>query len=182
MSRLIEWLEKLNQSDSKVRAVLRRSLAFVPGQHVPAFPYVEPFLQGEVSRWRREIHYLAAGLWAMHWREGREGAPLPIGEACALFDSEKRNSMGTEDRHKLTSTEKRFVALLDADADQLPHRLRQIVALLKDQPIDFEHMLTGLLRWHDEQKRTQNRWARDFYQYINHEPETDTTAQEENAA
>lgn len=31
MSGLIEWLEKLNESDTKVRAVLRRSLAFGPG-------------------------------------------------------------------------------------------------------------------------------------------------------
>ena len=178
MSGLIEWLEKLNMTDGKVRAILRRSLAFNPEQHVPAYPYIEPFLKGDVSRWLREMHYLVAGLWALHWREGREGTPLPIGKACALFDSERRSSMSNEERHQLTSTEKRFVALLDADADQL----RQMISLLKEQSIDFEHLLTGLLRWHDEHKRTQNQWARDFYQYSNYEQEPDSNDQKEHVA
>ncbi|WP_294259682.1 hypothetical protein [Propionivibrio sp.] len=44
MSTFIEWLEGLNEKDTKVRAVLRRSLAFDPGSYVHAFPYVEPFV------------------------------------------------------------------------------------------------------------------------------------------
>ena len=71
MSGFIEWLEGLNEKDTKVRAVLRRSLAFDPGAFVPAYPYVEPFLKGEDNPWRREIFYLVAGIWAAHWREGR---------------------------------------------------------------------------------------------------------------
>jgi CRISPR system Cascade subunit CasB len=53
--------------------------------------------------------------------------------------------------------------MLDADSDQLPHRLRQMIALLKKQAIDFDNLLKGLLYWNDDQKRTQNAWARDFY-------------------
>ncbi len=53
MSRFIEWLEGLNKKDTKVRAVLRRSLAFEPGTFVPAYPYVEPFVKGESDSWRR---------------------------------------------------------------------------------------------------------------------------------
>ena len=73
MRRFIEWLEGLNQKDTKVRAVLRRSLAFDPGTFVPAYPYVEPFVKDESNSWRREMHYLVAGLWAAHWQEGRPG-------------------------------------------------------------------------------------------------------------
>jgi CRISPR system Cascade subunit CasB len=62
-----------------------------------------------------------------------------------------------------------LISLLDADHDQLPHRLRQMVALLKEQPIDFDALLTGLLYWDDDQKRTQNTWARDFYRTLSHE-------------
>src|SRR3546814_2933931 len=83
MSGLIAWLEKLNEADSKARAVLRRSLAFDPGQHIPAFPYVEPFLKGEQEGWRRDVHYLVAALWAAHWREGRTGAALSLARASA---------------------------------------------------------------------------------------------------
>ena len=62
-----------------------------------------------------------------------------------------------------SSTEGRFINLLDADSDQLPYRLRQMIALLKDQTIDFEDLVKGLLYWNDDRKRTQNTWARDFY-------------------
>lgn len=163
MSGFIEWLEKINENDSKVRAVLRRSLAFDPGCFPSAYPYVEPFVKGEDNSWRREMHYLVAGLWAFHWREGRTGTPLSIGVACADFDSEKRKKMSADDRKKMTSTERRFVTLLDADRDQLAHRLRQMVAVLKEYPIDFDALLSGLLYWNADQKRTQNQWARDFY-------------------
>lgn len=169
MSRFIERLESLNEKDTKVRAVLRRSLAFDPGAFVPAYPYVEPFIKDADNSWRRQMLYLVAGVWAAHWREGRTGAPMPFGKACAVFDSEKRKKMSLDDRRKPTSTERRFVTLLDADCDQLPHRLRQMIALLKEQTMDFDALLNGLLSWNDDQKRTQNAWARDFYRSLNHE-------------
>ena len=153
MNGFIKWLEGLNEKDTKVKAVLRRSLAFDPGAFVPAYPYVEPFLKGEDNPWRREIFYLVAGIWAAHWREGRSGAQLSIGKACAAYQAASGSS----------STERRFINLLDADCDQLPHRLRQMAALLKEQVIDFDALLKGLLYWNDDQKRTQNSWARDFY-------------------
>ena len=156
MSGFIEWLENLNQKENKSRAVLRRSLSFDPGTFVQAFPYVEPFVKDEGNTWRREAHYLVAGLWAAHWREGRSGIPLPIGRACAVQLSANGSA----------STEQRFIALLDADQEQLPHRLRQMIALLKDHSIDFEALLKGLLYWNDDQKRTQNNWARDFYRTL----------------
>ncbi|MGE3972793.1 MAG: type I-E CRISPR-associated protein Cse2/CasB, partial [Porticoccaceae bacterium] len=123
MSGLIAWLEKLNEIDSKARAVLRRSLAFDPGQHIPAFPYVEPFLKGEQEGWRRDVHYLVAALWAAHWREGRTGAALSLARACAAHQIKSGSA----------STERRFINLLDADREQLPHRLRQMLALLGEQ-------------------------------------------------
>lgn len=169
MSEFIEWLEGLNARDTKVRAVLRRSLAFDPGVFVPAYPYVEPFLKGQDNQWRREMLYLVASLWAAHWREGRNGTPLPIGKACAV--------------HQVASgsinTERRFISLLDADSDQLTHRLRQMIALLKEQVIDFDALLGGLLYWNDDQKRTQNAWARDFYRTLNHETASDYQIEKE---
>lgn len=166
MSGFIAWLEKLNESDSKVRAVLRRSLAFDPGRHIPAFPYVEPFLKGEDSGWRRDMHYLSGALWASHLREGRAGAAPTLARACAM------HQLGSGS----ASTERRFISLLDADREQLPHRLRQMVALLGEQPIDFEMLLNDLLYWNSDSKRTQNAWARDFYRTLNPstQPQPDT--------
>ncbi len=168
MSGFIERLEKLNEKDTKVRAVLRRSLAFDPGEFPEAYPFVEPFVKNEDGPWRREMLYLVAGLWAAHWRKGRSGERISLGKACGGCQS------------KSASTERRFITLLDADADQLPHRLRQMVALLKDYHLDFEALLKGLVYWNSDQKRTQNQWARDFYRSPSHEKETETTLEEGN--
>ena len=58
---------------------------------------------------------------------------MPIGRACASYQMASGS----------TSTERRFITLLDADTDQLPHRLRQMIALLKEQSIDFDDLLTS---------------------------------------
>tara|TARA_R110002095_G_scaffold215283_1_gene209007 strand:+ start:367 stop:879 length:513 start_codon:yes stop_codon:yes gene_type:complete len=170
MSGFIAWLEEMNARDTRVRAVLRRSLAFNPGTHIPAYPYVEPFLKDEADGWRRQIHYLVSGLWAAHWREGRAGSSIPLAVACA---NHQLNSGST-------STERRFIHLLDADREQLYHRLRQMVALLTEQPIDFQTLLNDLLYWNRDDKRAQNTWARIFYRTLtpmqSSEPQTETAA------
>lgn len=153
MTGFIEWLESQNRKDTKARAVLRQSLAFNPGTFTPAYPFVEPYVKGQDDSWQRKMHYLVAGLWASHWREGRTGAPMPIGKASFTYQA----TCGS------TSIERRFLYLLDADADQLAHRLRQMMSLLKDQAIDLEELLKGLVCWNDERKRTQSNWACDFY-------------------
>lgn len=168
MSGFINFLEARNKKDPRVRATLRRSLSFAPGAFVPAYPFVEPFVKDTGQAWRREAYYLVAGLWAAHWREGTRGQALPIGKACAVHQS----ATGS------TSTERRFINLLDADIEQLPHRLRQMTAVLKDQPIDFDALLKGLMYWNDDEKRTQNAWARDFYRSLDAETEADPAPQE----
>lgn len=172
MSGFVEWLEGLNEKDTKVRAVLRRSLAFDPGSFPPSYPYVEPFTRDDDNSWRREMLYLVAGLWAAHWREGRRAEKISIGKACVAHQV----------ANKSTSTERRFIALLDSDRDQLPHRLRQMVALLKEYNIDFDALLKDLLFWTDERKRTQNDWARDFYRSLKDDSmDTEPTPEEEAA-
>ena len=113
------------------------------------------------------MHYLVAGLWAAHWREGG-GTSVTIGRACAAHQRTSDSS----------STERRFINLLDADPDQLPHRLRQMTALLKEHAIDFNALLKGLLYWNSDRKGTQNAWARDFYRHLDPraeiEPHTET--------
>jgi CRISPR system Cascade subunit CasB len=164
VSNLIERLEQMNATDSKVRAVLRRSLSSDPGEFAGAFRYVEPFLSERSSEWQREIFYLVAGLWAAHWRAGRPASRETIAEACAAYRQKSASS----------SVEHRFIQLLDADADQLAHRLRQMVALLKDYPLDFSSMLRDLLYWNRPRRRTQIAWARQFYRRLGTEPKETT--------
>lgn len=117
------------------------------------------------------MYYLIAGLWAAHWREGRTGIAMTIGKACAAYYAESGS----------TSTERRFITLLDSDSDEVPHRLRQMFALIKEYPIDFDALLTGLLHWNDDRKRTQNAWARDFYRNMKDNMEAEPITQEEQA-
>lgn len=177
MSAYLDWLEKLNERDARVRAVLRRSLAFDPGAFPAAYPYVEPFLKDQDSRWRRQVHYLVAALWAAHWESERTDPAQPIGEAVARYalrhHSPEQLSSGA------SSTERRFIALLDANADELPYRLRQMVALLKDWAIDFDLLLADLLCWHAPDKRIQHLWARQFYRVLHKDTDLPAEAQTE---
>lgn len=171
MGGFIKWLEELNVKDTKVKATLRRSLAFAPGTFPKAYPYVEPFVKDARSEWYREIHYIVAALWALHWREGRGTDVMRISKACAAYF----------DLSESKSIEQRFILLLDADMDQLPYRLRQLVALLKDYSIDLDDILEGLKYWNDEKKITQNRWAHDFYRNVNQQIYNEANFSEETA-
>lgn len=153
MSEFIERLEEWSSRDSKVRAVLRRSLTFDLGKFPSAYPYVEIFLNSEENSWKREMYYLVAGLWAAHRELDKSRGKISIAQACAEYLNSTKSS----------SFEKRFIAVIDADSDQLPHRLRYLVAILKDYPIDFSVLLKDLLYWNSKQKHTQMRWAREFY-------------------
>lgn len=170
MSTLVEELTERAQKESKVRAVLKRSLAFDPGTYPPAFPYVEHRLKNEDGEWKRSVYYLVAGLWAMHWRERGSGVGQSIANTCRIL---------YWDRDQSPSIEQRFIALLDADSGQLPYRLRQMIALLKDCDIDFSKLSNDLLSWKHPDKFIQIRWAREFYNSASEEnSETQTTNKE----
>ena len=169
----IERLWKLERADL---AELRRSLAFDVGTHAPAFRVIEPFTL-KAQNWERNMHYLVGGLFALIERPTgivKTLEPKSIGLSIAkLF----------VDRGKTPSVEARFIALLDADAEQLPYRLRQMIALLRDSnPIDWKTLLDELRLWNLEDKRIQRRWAQAFYRNINPvetEPETTNSTPEE---
>lgn len=169
MSAFMEWLEERNRNDTRMRAVLRRSMAFEPGSYIPAYPYVEPFIKDQDNVWKRKAYYLVAGLWSMHWRAGRDGVPGTVGKACAIYQKTSRSA----------SIEQRFITFLDSDDMQLPHRIRQMIAMLKDLPIDFDDLLNGLLYWNSDEKSAKKRWARDFYREIKMKNEFAVDGQEE---
>lgn len=137
--------------DAGARAALRRSLAFPPGTWPGAFPYVERWVS-KSSRWERVVTYLVAGLQANSRAERARG---DLGEAA------RRLLQATESG----SVESRFLALLDADAEQLPHRLRQMITLMSSQGIapDWARLRRDLTRWTSPNRTVQQLWARSFY-------------------
>lgn len=147
---LIQFLGKL---DRGAKATLRRSLAFSPGRYPDAMPYVERFVRGQ-PQWNRTVAYLVAGLMASSKAEAPHGN---VGEASLAL------RVKTDSR----SVESRFIALLDADEEQLPHRLRQMITLMSGHDIapGWAQLRTDLEQWKREDRRIQQRWAVSFYAY-----------------
>lgn len=133
-------------------ATLRRSLSFAPGTWPPAFPIVEPFVASATNA-RRADAYLVAGLMA--WSRNTEPGTGDMGAACARL----------RDASDSGSTERRFVDLLDADRDALPHRLRQMVALMASKSITpaWSELIRDLAAWDHPDRFVQQRWARSYY-------------------
>ncbi|SFQ83060.1 CRISPR system Cascade subunit CasB [Halopseudomonas formosensis] len=156
------FLSHLQRLDREALAKLRHSLAFDPGTYSPAFPYVERFVSKEAHERdaRRLALYAVAGLFARHPRTGTQGFASAFAE---LFRHRKSESL-----------EKRFVALLAADAENIHDYLRQAVSLLAADEIPMNHatLLDDLALWMnpwadpDRLDRLRQRWARDFYRVI----------------
>jgi CRISPR system Cascade subunit CasB len=158
---VIQQLEERAALDTAVLAVLRRSASYNPGLYPPAFPYVEPLIYGH-GEWRRQATYLTAACWAKSRRQ-RDVSDLGRGQSLASA----LRSLNQDPTNPLASKniEKRFTALLDADVDELPWRLRQITAVLDaaDITVDWPSLLADLWRWNHPNRPVQVRWARQFW-------------------
>lgn len=177
-------------------ARLRRTLS-APGQEV--VPVVERFLariqREREDAWERVCHYLVAGLWAItvsssqleQFREQPEEAPEVMEDAESPVDNRYRRTFGHAvaqlylARNEPKSIEQRFITLLDADEEQLPYRMRQMVQLVKSEEgirIHWADLLRDLLRWNHERKYVQQRWASAFYRTVSTAESQDETQDE----
>ena len=156
--RFFEHLKRLRARDRGALAILRRSLSFAPGAFPPAYAYVERFVGADrkaTDPFRLAL-YLVAGLYALHPETGEN--TLAVGLAELML---RRNS---------GSIEGRFLALLEADAENVAEYLRHSVTLFAadNLGIDYAVLLSDLSAWlnpYAGEKRDQIRqkWARDFY-------------------
>ena len=148
---LVDYLRGLVNRDPGAVASLGRSLAFEPGTYAPAFPALER-LVGALSEEERKRAYMVSGLWARYGK--REG-----GRPKALATLMRQLAAGSD------SVAARFTVLLDADIDELPHRLRQAVSLVHGAglALDWGALYDDLRWWGHPDKNVQQRWARHFY-------------------
>lgn len=158
---VIQRLEERAALDTAVLAVLRRSASYNPGLYPPAFPYVEPLIYGH-GEWRRQATYLTAACWA---KSRRQRDDSDLGRRQSLASALRSLSQDPTNLHASKNIEKRFTALLDADPDELPWRLRQITAVLDAAGIavDWPSLLADLWRWNYPDRPVQVRWARQFW-------------------
>lgn len=185
ISREQAFVQYLRQrSESADLARMRRALAD-PGAEV--IPLVEGFLariqDDYEARWERICYYLVAGLWASavssseleRFRRQPEEEPEVSQGDQSNVNKGYRRTLGHAiaqlylARNQSKSIEQRFVALLDADEEQLPYRMRQMVRLLKSEegiPIYWSELLRDLLAWDYEHRPVQQKWARAFYRTV----------------
>lgn len=163
--RFIGYLRALVDKDAAAKAVLRRSLAFEAGRYPAAYPYVERYIgrQWHERDARRLASYAVAGLYAFH---PKHDCRLTFGGACGELKRQLiRNNKGGD------GVERRFVSLLNADAENVTLYLRQLLTLMgPDAPgFDYVRLLDDLMKWMnlfpgrgDDRDHLRERWAREF--------------------
>ena len=159
--RFLEHLGRLKEKDTGAMARLRHSLAHEPGAYPPAYAYVERFVgdeDREFSAHRRAL-YLVAGLFARHPSQSSTPFPRVLGEL--------QRAMGDNG----DGVERRFIALLNTDADSVSEHLRHAVSLLKskEKGFDYASLLDDLSRWmnpNSDPDRLRQKWAREFYRAV----------------
>lgn len=148
------------QGDRAAMAALRRCLAVDVDEmgNLRAFRYLGPFLQGEGLE-RQRAYWLVAGLYAYHPTDPGERAETLPAALGRLYRERGQQAI-----------ERRFLALLESDPDQLAPRLRRLVGIVRSEEIklDYESLLRDLLGWFAPERRVQQRWARDFYGQVLH--------------
>lgn len=152
-NRLIGYLRGLNKppQDRAALANLRRGLGKPPKTVMEMYPYLGQFLSHEPKPRYETAVFIVAALFAYY--------PDAPGNVRDLGDSIRRIKNDSD------SIEKRFVALLNAEAEDLPYYLRQIIGLLKSKEIavNWNLLLNHVTNWNSDKRYVQTAWARSFW-------------------
>jgi len=160
----ISYLERLKKNNDRgTLAALRKGAGKTPGTAIEQYPYVVPWIPKECSRWTENVHYLIAGLYALH---PDPGGRKNIGEVFRILYQKTKSD----------SIEDRFVALLNSHPEDLPKHLRHAVSLAKskDIPIDWHQLFRDVKRWNASEKWVQKRWAKAYWEKKKENIKTDT--------
>ncbi len=158
--RFLEYLWGLEErKDTGALAALRRGLGRMPGTTPEMHRYVARWSNGESSRWREDVFYIVAALFAfhpIHWNREKETLSN-LGDSFARL----RHADGVSGE----GIERRFTGLLSVHMEDLHVHLRHAVTLLKskDIPIDWVRLLDDLKHWGHEDRFVQRNWAMAFW-------------------
>jgi CRISPR type I-E-associated protein CasB/Cse2 len=151
----IKFIEKLNTLDVGEKARLKRDAGktIAEGQNMGLFYRLLPY---GVPTYQEETYFRVAALYPLlkNGTGGNFGAALR--QVC------------DPDPKKNKSLDRRVEILLDADASQLPFRLRQAVRLIRSRNpearINWLRLLEELLQWNSLSRWVQASWARAYFE------------------
>ncbi len=138
------------RGDRAALAVLRRGLGRGPDYPADLHRHVLPFMP-KGREYDEEKTYLVASLFGLFPQNHGQSFARALRHAA-----EKDNP----------NIERRLMAVLNADSEDLGEHLRQLVALLRthESPgFDWARFLDDLLRWQWDSRPAQRQWARDFW-------------------
>lgn len=165
----IAWfLNGLQRLDSGGLARLRRSAGQSLNESHNSYTVFYPILPRSVERQDEQaIFFLVATLYALCTRAGeheRQRGGTSLGTALHQLRQGQLSDQGRANDDRI-SLDRRVLALFNADSDQLPFRLRQIVRLLhsNELSLNWERLLLDLLRWDHPERYIQQRWAREYF-------------------
>lgn len=150
-ARSVGFFERLARLDSGGRARLKRAAGKAIGEARDTLGLFYSLVPPGLPPSQEETYFLAATLY-------------PLAEAGV------RGDLGAALRRaRLASNAKgldrRVEILLDADAAQLPFRLRQAVSFLQSNRVrvNWPRLLDDLLFWSHPERLVQRRWARAYF-------------------
>ncbi len=154
--RFVAWLRRLDREDDRAAlAKLRRSLVNF-GDDFSAYAVLGGALPAGLPEWKLEDYVLVAGLSAMH----RDWAD----DDRSLGNSLRRLRHALSDAGE-GSLDLLFTALLNAEREELPVRLRHVITRLaaKEIAIDYARLLEDLGGWQHPRRFVQRKWAHDYW-------------------
>jgi CRISPR system Cascade subunit CasB len=158
--RIFSFVENKDRVPEHLAALagLRRGLGKEPGDDTTPFRYIADCLDQCTDTefaWAYRVSALCAwhqGFWPWDtrafWRSNL-GASMYQVKSIVAGDS----------------VERRFNALLNCHADDLPVHLRHAIGLLRsnDVPVDWVQLVVDVLDWQGDDREVQRRWARSFW-------------------
>lgn len=169
MSELVnDLLALVAREDRATLAALRRGLGKQPGTAGEMFPFVIPRLPplnggGRPDGgwpWSHACCFIVATLFASHPENLEHGERWQRNFGASVRRLKSAVGEGAQ------GPERRFVALLNAEVEDVDDYLRPMVGLLRAHaiPVDWEQLLTDLVNWGSPSRWVQTRWAKSFWQ------------------
>ncbi len=162
------FIHRLETLDAGGRARLRRNAARTLNEARNVYPVFYAILPPHITRQEdQEDFFLVATLFPVGTRRDQPAPPHPpanLGASLGLL--RQRLVREGRDPERANSLDRRFGALLDADREQMPFRLRQIVSLLaaREIAINWYQLLRDIRRWTKAGRPVQRSWANFYFE------------------